>query len=62
MPRGPTRRRSCKVCQLPASERDLVTGALRSGGSARSISPRFGTLNRTAVAFHAKNCLSEGEE
>ncbi len=56
-PTSPTSRRPCKVCRLPASERDLVTGGLRSGWSARSIAPRFGTLNRTAVAYHQRNCV-----
>jgi hypothetical protein len=47
------------VCSLPSSELQLLEAGLLLGWSARSLASRFGTLNRRAVAFHAKNCLSE---
>jgi len=56
-PTGPTRRRPCRVCSLPASELDLLNGGLLSGWSPRSLALRFGTLNRTAVAYHQRNCV-----
>ena len=58
-PTGPTRRRPCKVCRLPASEADLVNGGLLLGWSARSLAAKFTSISRRNVAYHAKNCLSE---
>jgi hypothetical protein len=57
-----TRGRSCRVCRLPASERDLVEGGMRSGWSPRRLSARFGTVSRKDVVFHAKFCDSEDKE
>jgi hypothetical protein len=47
---------------LPASERDLVEGGMRSGWSPRRLSARFGTVSRKDVVFHAKFCDSEDKE
>jgi hypothetical protein len=57
--RSTARRRPCRVCELPASELDLVNGGLLSGWSARSLSARFGSVTRKNVAHHQRNCLSE---
>ncbi len=53
---------TCKVCRLPAGERDLVEGGLLAGWSARSVAERFGTITRKDVVRHAKICDSEGKE
>jgi len=48
---------------LPASELDLLNGGLLSGWSARSLAARFGSVTRTDIASHQKNCVvSEGKE
>jgi hypothetical protein len=60
--RSPTRRRSCRVCELPASELDLLNGGLLADWSARALAARFTSLTRRDVAYHARNCVSEGEE
>ncbi len=60
--RSPAGRKPCKVCRLPASEADLVNGGLLLGWSPRSIAARFKDINRKAVVYHAKNCVSEAKE
>ncbi len=55
------RRRPCRVCQLPASERDLITGGLLSGWSARSLSARFASVTRRDVQGHMQ-CVKNKEE
>jgi hypothetical protein len=63
IPARPGRRpKPCRVCELPTGERDLVNGGLLSGWSPRRLAARFGTLNRRAVAFHAKNCVASSEK
>ncbi len=59
-PTSPTRRRpkKCRACSLPASELDLLEHGLMYGWSPRSLALRFGTLNRTAVAYHQRNCVA----
>ncbi len=56
------RPRKCRVCQLPASEKDLVNGGALSGWSARSLSLRFNTLTRRDVQAHMRNCISSEKE
>ncbi len=57
--RSPTRRKPCRVCSLPSSELQLLEAGLLLGWSARSLASRFGTLNRRAVTYHQRNCVSE---
>ena len=52
----------CRVCALPASEADLVTGGLLSGWSARSLAARFDGINRKDVVGHGRDCVSEEKE
>ncbi len=58
--RSPTQ--PCKVCRLPPSEADLVTGGLLSGWSPRRLAERFNSLSRRDVRNHAKMCVNEQEE
>ncbi len=62
IPAASPRRRSCKVCRLPAGELGLVNGGLLSGWSPRSLAARFTSLSRKDVLFHAKNCASSEKE
>ena len=61
-PTSPTRRRPCRVCELPASELDLLEHGLMYGWSARSLAARFTSLTRRDVAYHARNCVSSEKE
>jgi hypothetical protein len=58
----PTRRKSCRVCALPASEADLVTGGLLSGWSPRSLAARFVILTRKDVTAHMRSCVVNDKE
>jgi hypothetical protein len=61
--RSPTRRKPCRVCSLPSSELQLLEAGLLLGWSARSLSARFGSVTRTDISSHQKNCVvSEGKE
>jgi hypothetical protein len=57
-PTRPTRRRSCRVCELPASELDLLNGGLLAGWSPRSLALRFTSLTRRDVQAHMRNCVA----
>ena len=52
----------CRVCELPASELDLVNGGVLSGWSPRSIAARFATISRKDVTAHMSKCVSEEKE
>jgi hypothetical protein len=54
-------RPGCRVCALPAGERDLVNGALLTGWSPRSIASRFNRVNRKDVRNHLSKCVNEQE-
>ncbi len=51
----------CRVCNLPARERDLIDGGLASGWSPRRLAERFTSLSRKDVKNHATKCVGEGE-
>jgi hypothetical protein len=50
-------RRKCRVCELPATELDLVEGGILSGWSPRSLAARFKTLTRKDVSAHMCKCV-----
>jgi hypothetical protein len=61
--RSTASRRPCRVCELPASERDLLEHGLLYGWSARALAARFGSVTRKKVAHHQRNCVaSEAKE
>jgi hypothetical protein len=60
--RSPTRRKTCRVCRLPAGELGLLNGGLLAGWSPRSLAARFTSISQKNVAHHAKNCVSEKKE
>jgi len=61
-PKQASPRPGCRVCALPPSEADLVTGGLLTGWSPRRLAERFNSLSRKDVKSHATFCVSEEAE
>jgi hypothetical protein len=61
-PKQASPRPGCRVCALPAGERDLVNGGLLSGWSPRSVAARFTSVSRKDISRHMMMCVNEQEE
>jgi hypothetical protein len=62
IPAASPRRRSCKVCRLPAAELDLLNGGLKADWSARSLAKRFKSVGRKDIIAHARHCTNNEDK